>query len=128
MAYVGGGYPETLGELEKVRFLKRSMEETQTRIELKTQLMGGTSIPTEDPNHPGSWLLALGWKYTGPTSAEEMDKALRSIETHDVYCWEDPGTPPGLRQWHTLTAAIALAFQRFYRLRPRGDFIADDDE
>lgn len=117
-----------LGELEKVRFLQRSMKETQTRIELKTQLMGGNSIPTEDPNHPGSWLLAQGWKYTGPTTEEEMDKALRSTDTHDVYCWEDPHAPPGSRQWHTLTAATALAFQHFYRRKPRGDFISDDDE
>jgi len=92
----------------------RLQEALQTLQTLQTQLRGGVGDPRTDPQHPGHWLLRLGWHYHG--------------EGEDPYgCnWEDPACKgTGCRECVTLPVALGRALSRILD-RPNAFQLLDD--
>ncbi len=114
-----------MGDLTKV--IQRPVNVCNTAKELKVQILGG-DVPPSDPHHPGRLLLDLGWKYTGPETAKDIQ--IESFEVEDasaVYCWQDPQQPKGTKEWHTLAAALAIAFRRYIEAPTRLELTSRND-
>lgn len=84
--------------------------------DLLNQVRGGTADPKTNPEHPGYWLIQLGWNYHGIEGSQD-----------EYGCdWEDPqqqGT--GKRTCHTLVVALGIAISRILN-RPNAFQRLDD--